>query len=116
MTRRGVELIQGTLEFLILGTLADGESRHGFGILRWINEATDGRLTIEEGALYPALHRMERRGWLESDWGVSENNRRAKYYQLTTEGRAALEAETSEWERYVQAVGQVLAAQGPGPR
>lgn len=109
MTRRGVELIQGTLEFLILGTLADGESRHGFGILRWINDATDGRLTIEEGALYPALHRMERRGWLESDWGVSENNRRAKYYQLTAEGRRQLEKETTGWREYVEAVGKIIA-------
>ena len=111
MTRRGIELIQGTLEFLILETLADGESRHGFGILRWINEVTEGRLTIEEGALYPALHRMERRGWLASEWGVSENNRRAKYYALTATGEAELERAEGEWARYADAVFKVLGSE-----
>jgi len=112
MTRRGLELIQGTLEFLILESLADGEGKHGFGILRWISATTDGRLTIEEGALYPALHRMERRGWLESEWGLSEKNRRAKYYQMTPDGRRQLAKEEAGWNEYVEAVARVIARAG----
>jgi PadR family transcriptional regulator PadR len=109
MTRRGLELIQGTLEFLILEAIGSGEPRHGFGILRWITEATDGALTIEEGALYPALHRMERRGWLKSEWGVSEKNRKAKYYCLTTAGGRQLKHEEAGWREYVDAVGRIVA-------
>jgi transcriptional regulator len=85
---------------------------HGYAISRWIQARTNSVLSVEEGALYPALHRLERRGWIESDWGRSENNRRAKYYQLTPAGRAALGQETSEWRRYVDAVAQVLTADG----
>lgn len=109
MTKRGIELIQGTLEFLILETVADGESRHGFGILRWITNATDGAMEIEEGALYPALHRMERKGWLASEWGLSEKNRKAKYYQITAAGRARLAQEEAGWIQYVEAVGKIMA-------
>lgn len=109
MTRRGLELIQGTLEFIILETLANGEPRHGFGILTWIHGTTQGALAIEEGALYPALHRMERRGWLASEWGVSENNRRAKYYALTTEGRRQREREEAGWGEYVAAMGRIIS-------
>ncbi len=112
MTRRGIELLQGTLEFLILETLADGESRHGFEILRFITEATDGALSIEEGALYPALHRMERRAWLTSEWGLSDKNRKAKYYSLTRQGRAQLAHEEAGWTEYVQAVGKIIARAG----
>lgn len=112
MTRRGIELIQGTLEFLVLETLGDGEPRHGFAILRFIGEATGGALTIEEGALYPALHRMERRGWLASEWGLSESNRKAKYYSLTAAGEAQLAKEKAGWAEYVQAVDRVMAAAG----
>ena len=114
MSRRGLELIQGTLEFLILGTLADGASRHGFGILRWITSATEGAFAIEEGALYPALHRMERRGWLESEWGLSEKNRRAKYYEITAHGREQLAREEEGWTDYVEAVGKIMARAGGG--
>jgi transcriptional regulator len=81
-----VELVQGTLEMLVLKALAWGP-RHGFGVARWIEQVTDDRLTVEEGALYPALHRMRRRGWVEAEWGVSDNNRRARYYRLTRKGR-----------------------------
>ena len=111
MTRRGIELIQGTLEFLILGALADGESRHGFGILRWITSVTEGAMSIEEGALYPALHRMERRGWLEAEWGLSEKKRKAKYYLITDLGRAALDDEKAVWSAFSAAIDHALAGE-----
>jgi transcriptional regulator len=103
-----VTLMQGTLDLLILTALADGEARHGFAVLRWLSSATDGALAIEEAALYPALHRMERKGWLESEWGVSENNRKAKYYSLTKAGRKRLTQEGAGWRRYVETVGKVM--------
>jgi PadR family transcriptional regulator, regulatory protein PadR len=106
-----LEILQGTLDVLILKTLSWGP-RHGYAIARWIRETTDDVLQIEEGALYPALHRMEKRGWIESEWGLSENNRRAKYYQLTTAGRRQLRAESSVWSRYSVAVTRVLGATG----
>jgi len=112
MTKHGIDLIQGTLEFLILQTLSTGEPRHGFGVLRWIRDATDGALTIEEGALYPALHRMERRGWLESEWGLSERNRKAKYYTLTDAGRSQLAREETGWREYVHAVSRIIEMAG----
>ena len=104
-----VDLLQGTLEFLVLKTLSWGPM-HGFAIARWIRKTTDDALEIEEGALYPALHRMERRGWIESDWGVTENNRRAKYYQITRLGKDQLRREESSWTRYVSAVSKIMAA------
>src|SRR5689334_1140405 len=104
-----VDLVQGTLDFLILKTLTWGPM-HGFEVSRWIRRITDEALEIEEGALYPALHRMERRGWLASEWAVTEKNRRAKYYQLTRAGREQLHAEDAQWRRYVAVVGKVLAA------
>ena len=104
-----LELLQGTLDVLILKTLSWGP-RHGYGIARWIRDTTDDVLRIEEGALYPALHRCERRGWIESEWGLSENNRRARYYQLTTAGRRQLRAEAATWGRYSAAVTKVLGA------
>ena len=103
-----VDLLQGTLEFLILKTLSWGPL-HGFAIGRWIRQRTDDALEIEEGALYPALHRMERRGWIEADWGVTENNRRAKYYEITRLGREQLKREESSWTRYVAAVSKIMA-------
>ncbi len=114
MSRRGLELIQGTLEFLILETLADGGARHGFGVLRWITTTTEGAFGIEEGALYPALHRMERRGWLESEWGLSEKNRRAKYYEITDLGREQLAREEAGWSEYVEAVGKIMKRANTG--
>jgi transcriptional regulator len=104
-----LELLQGTLDVLILKTLSWGP-RHGYAIARWIRDTTDDVLRIEEGALYPALHRMQKRGWIEAEWGLSENNRRAKFYQLTSRGRQQLRAEAATWSRYSAAVGKVLAA------
>lgn len=104
-----VDLLQGTLEFLILKTLTWG-AMHGFEISRWITRTTDEALEIEEGALYPALHRMERRGLLQAEWALTERSRRAKYYQLTKAGREQLKAQDSEWRRYVAVVGKILAA------
>lgn len=102
-----LELVQGTLEMLVLKSLRVHDELHGFGVLDWIRESTEDQLVIEEGALYPALHRMERRGWLASTWGTSEKGRRAKYYRLTTSGERALEASESEWDRYVAAVARI---------
>jgi transcriptional regulator len=102
-----LDLLQGTLDLLILKTLTWGP-RHGYAVASWIREATEQRLQIEEGALYTALHRMEKRGLLESEWGLSENNRKAKYYQLTTVGRKQLRAKTVLWTEYAGAVFKVL--------
>jgi PadR family transcriptional regulator PadR len=107
-----IELLQGTLDVLILKTLSWGPM-HGYGIARWLQHTTDDVLNIEEGSLYPALHRMERRRWIASEWGLSENNRRAKYYKLTTEGRRQLRAESSTWSTFSEAVSKVLTANGP---
>ena len=102
-------LLQGTLELLILKTLSWGPA-HGYGIASWIEQVTDDALRVEEGSLYPALHRMERKGWLEPEWGVSENNRRAKYYRLTDEGRAQLREKTRGWNRLMLVVEKALTA------
>lgn len=104
-------LLQGTLDILVLKALED-ESRHGYGVADWVHARTSGALEIEDGALYTSLHRMEKRGWLTSDWGVSENNRRAKYYGLTRSGRAKLARATDEWTRYAEAVFSVLGSRG----
>ena len=104
-----VELLQGTLDLLILQSLA-GRSMHGFGIARWIEQTSGDVLSIEEGSLYPALHRLEHRGWLASKWQPSEHRRRARYYRLTASGRRHLVAETSGWSSFVQAVGRTLRA------
>jgi PadR family transcriptional regulator, regulatory protein PadR len=103
-------LLQGTLDLLVLKALIFGP-RHGYDVARWIGETTDGELAIEEGALYTALHRLEKRGWLKSEWGVSENNRRAKFYDLTRAGRTHLAARAETWRRYAEAVFKVLAAE-----
>ena len=102
-----LDLVQGTLDMLVLKTLTWGP-RHGYAVARWIAETTDDALVVEEGALYTALHRLERRGFVESEWGLSENNRRAKFYQITTSGRATLRAETQRWTRYTAAVSKAL--------
>jgi PadR family transcriptional regulator PadR len=105
-----VDLLQGTLDVLVLKTLSWGKPLHGYAIARWLQQVTDDVLRIEEGSLYPALHRAERKGWIASEWGVSENNRRAKYYTLTPVGRRQLRAETSTWSAFSQAVSKVLTA------
>ena len=104
-----VEFRQGAIELLILKTLSWGP-QHGFSIARWIQDTTSDVLCLEEGSLYPALHRMEDKGWIDAEWGTSENNRRAKFYTLTSAGRKQLTAETRDWWRYAEAVAQVLTA------
>ena len=104
-------VVKGTLELLVLETLATGRPMHGFEILDWIHSSTDDDLLVEEGALYPALHRMEKRGWLSSRWDVSDKGRRAKYYALTSDGRVAAADQAGRWARYVSAVAK-LAGQG----
>lgn len=103
-----IELLQGTLDLLVLRVL-QAAPMHGFGIAQKIHLLSADALRIEEGSLYPALYRMERKGWIEAEWGVSENNRRAKFYQLTRQGRKQLVAETATWQRLTAAVGEVLA-------
>jgi len=102
-----LELLQGTLDVLVLKTLSWGP-RHGYAVARWIAETSDAELQIEEGALYTALHRLEKRGWVEAEWGLSENNRKAKFYQLTPRGRAQLRVQTARWTRYSVAVTRIL--------
>ena len=109
---RGV--LQGTLDLLILKTLSWG-STHGYGIASWIEHITDDALRVEEGSLYPALHRLERKGLIAAEWGLSENNRKAKYYSLTAAGRTELQARTAGWGRLVQVVDKALQhEQAPG--
>jgi transcriptional regulator len=108
-TSRPAELLQGTLDLLILRTLAGGE-KHGYEIAEWIHTNSAEALSIEEGALYPALHRLEVRGLLTSAWDVSENNRRAKYYRLTASGRRRLKESTDAWRRASGAINRVLDA------
>ena len=112
MTAPTVDLLQGTLDVLVLKALSWGPL-HGYGVARWLQQTTDDVLSIEEGSLYPALHRMERRGWVGSEWGLSENNRRAKYYKLTADGRRQLRAELSTWSVFSEAVSKVLTATAP---
>ena len=107
---QSLELVKGTLDVLVLKTLSWG-ALHGYAITRWIREQTGGRLEVEDAALYQALHRLERRGLVRSEWGLSENNRRAKYYELTERGRKQLSADTTRWQSYAQAVFSVLDAE-----
>lgn len=102
-------LLQGTLELLILKALSFGPA-HGYGIARWIEEATDDALRVEEGSLYPALHRIAAKGWIEAEWGLSENNRRAKYYRLTSQGERRFAEQTRGWDRMVEVVARALSA------
>lgn len=111
MANAKADLLKGTLDFLILKALTFGP-QHGYGVARWIEESSDDLLTIEEGSLYPALYRMEKRGWIRSEWGQSESNRKAKYYRLSARGREELEAQAQGWERLVRAIGLVLS-RGP---
>ena len=101
------QFLQGTLEVLVLKTLSWGPM-HGYGIASWLEERSAGALDIEEGSLYPALHRMERRGWIDADWRLTEKNRRAKYYRLTSDGRRRLRTEANAWTRFARAVADVL--------
>ena len=107
MPREPLDLLQGTLDILVLKTLTWGAT-HGYAVSRAIRERSSGSLLVEDAALYQSLHRLERQGLLEAEWGLSENNRRAKYYALTVAGRARLREETAAWRRYVTAVAQIL--------
>jgi transcriptional regulator len=109
MPTASLDLLQGTLDLLILQTLSWGPA-HGYAVARWIQQLTGAVLQVGEGSLYPALHRLEERGWIESQWRLSEHNRRAKFYSLTTRGRQQLRAETATWSRFVDAVARVLRA------
>jgi transcriptional regulator len=101
------DLLQGTLDLLILKTLAPGP-RHGWAISERLHQISSATLSIKQGTLYPALHRLERRGWIKARWGASDNNRRAKYYELTKKGQTQLDAEISAWRRLSVAVAQVI--------
>jgi PadR family transcriptional regulator, regulatory protein PadR len=107
MGQNTLSLLQGTVGLLILRALQKGPA-HGYAITRWIHERTDGTLAMEDAALYQALHRLEAKGLIEAEWGVSDNNRRAKYYALTTEGRRQLRSEVSSWRRYAHAMLKVI--------
>jgi transcriptional regulator len=104
------ELMQGTLDMLILKSLATGEM-HGLGISRRIQQVTQGAFLVKPGSLFPSLHRMEQEGWIEAEWGASENNRKAKYYKLTRSGRRQLDAERKKWERVSLAIELALQAE-----
>ena len=105
--RQSTDLLQGTLDLLILKSLALA-SMHGWGIAERIQQVSKDALQIGQGSLYPALHRLEYKGWIEADWGVSENNRRAKFYSLTRAGKKQLQAETEDWNRLTEAIALVL--------
>lgn len=107
-------LLRGTLDLLILKALT-WKPLHGYGVSEWISSVTDGSLLMEEGTLYPALHRLQGKGWIESEWGLSENNRRAKYYRLTREGIRHLAVEADSWTRYTNVVARALALESPQP-
>ena len=105
-------LLRGTLDLLILKSLSWG-ARHGYGVAEWIEGVTEDELRIVEGTIYPALHRMEKKGWISANWGPSENNRRAKFYTLTDLGKKHLEVEANRWQRYALAMNRALAASAP---
>ena len=104
---RKIELLQGTLDMLVLKTLTRGPL-HGYEIANWIQQASDDALQVEEGSLYPSLYRMERRGWIKSEWGLSDNNRKARYYRLTRLGRKQLESEASNWAGLTEAIAKIM--------
>jgi PadR family transcriptional regulator PadR len=99
--------LHGTLDALVLKTLSWGP-RHGYAVARWLEETTMHAIQVEEGSLYPALYRMERKGWIEAEWGMSELGRKAKFYRLTATGRRQLKLETSEWSEFTRAVSMIL--------
>jgi PadR family transcriptional regulator, regulatory protein PadR len=107
MSREALGLVQGTVDVLILKTLT-WSPMHGYGISQWIRQRTDGALAVEDAALYQALHRLERKGWVESEWGVSATNRKAKFYHITRDGRKRLSDDVAVLRRYVDALFKVL--------
>lgn len=110
MPGQSIVVMPGTLELLLLKTLGRGVAMHGFEILRWLRDATDGELLVEEGALYPALHRLEKRRWIQGEWNISEKGRRAKYYTITASGRGELVREEKQWLRYLAAWEKIALA------
>jgi transcriptional regulator len=112
MADADTDLLRSSLDLLILKALSWGP-RHGYGVAEWIEQATGDALAVEEGTLYPALHRLERKGWVESEWGISENNRRAKFYRHTPAGRAQLRTGAPAWHRYAEAIAAALRATSP---
>ena len=115
MTNAKVDLLKGTLDLLILRALSFGPE-HGYGVARWLEESSQDLLSIEEGSLYPALYRMEQRGWIRSEWGTSEKNRKARYYHIMPDGRHQLRTQTSGWEQLVLAVSLVFRTEKGGGR
>jgi len=109
VARSPIDLLQGTLDLIVLKTLSWGPM-HGFGVARWIQLTTRDALQVEEGSLYPALYRMENRGWIKAQWALTENGRRAKYYRLTSAGRRQLTAETEAWNELTSAIGRIMTA------
>jgi transcriptional regulator len=107
MAKESLDLLQGTLDLLILRTLEPG-AMHGWGIAQRIQQVSEDVLRVNQGSLYPALYRLEREGWIEADWGASENNRRARFYRLTRAGRRQLEQEAANWKRLAEAVARIL--------
>jgi transcriptional regulator len=109
MATPSVDLLQGTLELIVLKTLSWGPM-HGFGIARWMQRTTEDVLQVEEGSLYPALYRMENRGWIKANWALTENGRRAKYYRLTAAGKRQLAAATASWDQVSGAIAKIMSA------
>ncbi len=109
-----LSVLPGTVSFLALSAVARSGPLHGFQVLRWIRETSEGDFDLEEGALYPALHRLEKKGWLTGEWAVSEKGRRAKYYSVTTAGERELTRKSDEWARYSRAIRRVAGAGGEG--
>ena len=105
-----LELLRGTLDMLVLKSLIWGP-RHGYAVTSWIRQTSGEQLSVDDGALYGALHRLAARGWVSAEWGLSENNRKARYYSLTAQGRRQLRAESAEWDRYAAAIARVMAAE-----
>jgi len=110
MPRTSVDLLQGTLDLIVLKALS-WRPMHGFGLARWIQLTTDDVLQVEEGSLYPALYRLENRGWIKASWALTENGRRAKYYKLTATGRRQLLVETQLWDQLSGAIGKIMSTQ-----
>jgi len=110
MARTSIDLLQGTLDLIVLKALS-WKPMHGFGLARWIQLTTDSVLQVEEGSLYPALYRMENRGWIKASWALTENGRRAKYYKLTAIGRRQLVLETQSWDQLTGAIGKIMSTQ-----
>ena len=108
-----LDLFRGTLDLFVLKTLTWGPM-HGLAVARWIDQVTESGLQIEEGALYPALHRMEQKGWIAGDWGITESSRRARFYRLTPQGRRAYAAQFANWRRYTSVANLILSARGAG--